>query len=464
VTAPNLLFVMTDHQRADSIGMVQAGVEVCPNLNRLASESAFFQRAYNTCPLCVPARTAMATGKYPTRTGVVYNDWQGETATDQTPIHQMLADAGYDVAHIGVDHIRVDPPLHERVEFAEWVGANEYQEYLQEQGVDAGAGPDWSEFKTRVDENVAGERETRPYSNTKTWTAPYDAEHFKDLYWCRRAADFLRQERERPFALFLYLWAPHPPLRVPEPYASMFDPEALVLPSNVGQRSEGEPPGRRQGAAAQIAEDVSMADWRRAWAAHLGLVNLADTGIGRVLDALDEQGLASDTVTLFTVDHGDHLGQHRMYQKMEMYEQAVRLPLMVRAPGGATCTFNTPVSHLDVLPTLLDLLGRPEPGDLDGISLAESVREGVKPADRTVFSQYSGNPALGDIRRAAITRRYKYIYDPDDLPELYDLKTDPLEMHNLAADLGHAEVQKRLHAELAAWHKEHGDWVDYQEQ
>jgi arylsulfatase A-like enzyme len=412
----------------------------------------------------VPARTALATGRYPTRTGVVYNDWQGRTATDQLTLHQMLAEAGYHVAHMGVDHIRVDPPLRERVEFDEWVGTEEYGAYADEQGVEPGAGEGWRAFKTEVDENVAGGRESRPYSNTRVQTVDYDAEHFKDLYWCRRAEQFLRREHERPFALFLYLWAPHPPLRLPEPYASMFDPDDLLLPSNVGERSEGEPPGRRRGAAAQIAEDVPAQDWRRAWAAHLGLVNLADTGIGRVLDALEDEGLVESTLALFTVDHGDHLGQHRMYQKMEMYEQAVRLPLMLRAPGGVARTFDTPVSHLDVLPTVLHLLGRPAPEGLDGMSLAESVRGGSSPSERTVFCQYSGNPDVGDIRRAAITARYKYVYDPDDLPELYDLKTDPLEMHNLAADLGHADVQRRLHSELAAWHSARGDWVDYQEE
>jgi arylsulfatase A-like enzyme len=191
-------------------------------------------------------------------------------------------------------------------------------------------------------------------------------------------------------------------------------------------------------------------------------VSLADAGIGQVLDALKASGQARDTVTVFTVDHGDQLGQHRMYQKMEMYEPAVRVPLLIRLPGGARRTFNTPVSHLDVLPTLAAVLGLDTPEHLDGVSLEASVRDGAPPDERTVFIQYSGNPAVGDIRRAAVTRRWKYVYDPDDLPELYDLKNDPLEMHNLAADLDRADLQRDLHIQLADWHAGRGDWVQYE--
>lgn len=303
------------------------------------------------------------------------------------------------------------------------------------------------------------------YSSAETAVWPGPAEHFKDMYWCREAAGFLRERKgnERPFALFLFLWAPHPPLRLPEPYASMFDPDRIDLPPNVDEPAVGEPPGRRDGIAAQLAEGLSEAEWRRTWAAHLGLVRLADDGIETVLAALDESGLAEDTLTVFTVDHGDHLGQHRMYQKMEMYEQAVRIPLVFSGPGIAPTTFGAPVSHLDVMPTVLEMVGVSGPEGLDGISLASSLTAGDAPPERAVFSEYAGNPTTGDQRRAIITRRYKYIYDPDDMAELYDLERDPLEMHNLARDPACADVLHRLHEECRRWHVQHGDWVDFDE-
>ena len=458
--APNLLFIMTDHQRADSLGTMQAGIEVTPNLNRLAAQSTAFDRAYNTCPLCVPARTAIATGKYPTHNGVVFNDWRGTTAGDHLTLHECLARAGYDVAHMGVHHVRVKPDIRERVPFAKWVGNADHAQFLKAHDI-AETKDDLLPFRREIAENQNGKRVPKLYSNTHTAVWPHPVEWFKDNYLCDQAIEFLREPRDKPFALFVCLWAPHPPLRVPEPYASLFAPDAIDLPANVGQSAEGEPLGRRSGIAAQLAEGIAMDQWRRVWAAHLGLVHLADAGIGRILDALDNTGGVDDTITCFTVDHGDQLGQHCMYQKMEMYEQAIRIPLLVRVPGAQPTRCDAPVSHLDILPTLAELMDLAAPPDLDGISLAPSVLGDAAPPDRPVFSQYTGNPTRGDTRRALITRRWKYIHDPTDAPELYDLENDPLEMTNLDADPAHADTVRTLHNQCRRWHQEHGDTVAF---
>jgi len=458
---PNLLFIMTDHQRADSLGMVQSGVEVCPRLNALAAEGVCFTRAYTTCPLCVPARTALATGLYPTRNGVVFNDWRGLRAADHAPIHQLLAEAGYDVAHVGMHHVRVAPPLERRVPFAAWIDRADHAAYLAGRDIDADAREGLRPFRRTVAENQDGRTRPAEYSNTRVDVWPGPAEDFLDSFLCREAAAFVRRPRARPFALFLNLWAPHPPLRVPQPYASLVDPARTDLPANVGRAGAGEPSGRRRGVAAQLGQAVPLEQWRRVWAAHLGLVRLADDGIGVVLDALAAAGRWDDTVVCFTVDHGDHLGQHGMYQKMEMYEPAVRVPLVVRAPGAAARSFEQVVSHLDVMPTLLELMGLPVPGGLDGVSLAPAILTGASPPDRPAFCQYSGNPTLGDVRRAVIRGEHKYVYDPQDAPELYDLAADPLEMRNLADEPEAAGLRRELHGLCAAWGAAHGDWVRF---
>jgi len=453
----NLLFIMTDHQRADSLGMVQAGMEVTPNLNRLAAQGATFTRAYNTCPLCVPARTALATGKYPTKNGIVFNDWKGSRAGDHKTIHECLAEAGYDVGHIGAHHIRVKPDLHERARFARWIEGSDYDSYAAAQDIGKA-----ERSTVEVMERREGAFVPAKYSSARVSTWPHHVEHFRDNFFCRQAIEFLAERRTKPFALFINLWAPHPPLQVPEPYASMFAPDRVVLPPNVGLPARGEPPGRRRGVPAQLAVGVSLEDWYKAWGAHLGLVHLADAGIGRVLRALEESGQADETVVLFTADHGDHLGQHGMYQKMELYEQAIEVPLTIRCPGVKARRIDNPVSHLDVMPTLLDLMGIEIPEGLDGVSLAEQITTESSAPDRLVFCQYSGNPAIGDIRRGVVTRRYKYIYDPDDLPELYDLQDDPLEMNNLAGESGYGGLMRELHEQCASWGKSHGDWVEFE--
>jgi arylsulfatase A-like enzyme len=358
-----------------------------------------------------------------------------------------------------VDHIRISPPLRERVTFSTWIDSRDYNTYLAGLGIDRSA-DDLTPFRRAITENQNGKRVPVYYSNTVSAVWPYAAEHFLDAYYCQQVVDFLTQSRNCPFALFLYLWAPHPPLRVPEPYASKFDPAELVLPENVGLKAEGEPPGRRRGIAAQLAEGLADEEWRHVWAAHLSLVNLADAGIGRVLSVLDSSEQSDRTVVCFTTDHGDHLGQHAMYQKMEMYEQAINVPLIMKGPSIQKQVVGEVVSHLDLLPTLLTLLELPIPEDVDGLSLAETLTLGHSaPENRIVFSQYSGNPTIGDIRRAAITQRYKAVFDPADSAELFDLEVDPLEMRNLADNKAYRDIHQELLLKCRTWALEHDDWV-----
>ena len=365
------------------------------------------------------------------------------------------------MAHVGVHHVRVRPEMRERVDFACWIDQTDWRRYLEQRGVDVPLAWGRDAFTKETHERQGDSLVAQRYTGTRTEVWPADGEHFLDRFWCRRAAEIIRQPRQRPLALFVCLWAPHPPLWLPEPYAGLFDPKRLELPANVGAVPEAEPPSRRRGVPAQLAEGVWPEHWRRVWAAHLGLVRLADDGLGEVLDALEATGQAERTIVVFTVDHGDLLGQHAMYQKMEMYEPAVRVPLVIRGPDIVPRRLATPVSHLDVVPTLLELLDLDGPDDLDGVSLAGALRGGAEPPDRPLFAQYSGNPTTGDIRRAVITRRHKYVYDPEDAPELYDLRADPLEMHNLAPDPAHADTLAALHAHCRAWHEAHGDWVSY---
>lgn len=456
----NLIFIMTDHQRADSLGMIQDGKEVTPNLNRLASRSVNFTRAYNTCPLCVPARTAIATGRNPISNGVVLN--RGQRAKNCKTIYEYLFEAGYDIGHVGIHHVRLEPDLKERIKYSKWVDDDTYAQYAKEKGIDIRRS---SLDEREIEELHDGIYEKKCYSNTRTSVWEHELESFKDNYFCRHAVDFIRENHnnESPFALFLYFWAPHPPLKVPEPYASKFDPDNIDLPENVGKFPNNMPPSRLKSVPVQLAQGLSMDDWRKVWAAHLGFLNLADDAIGKVLETLDECGLRDNSIVLFTVDHGDHLGQHNMYQKMEMYEQAIRIPLLFSVPGVDSKEFDTPVSHLDILPTVLDLLDIDiDPNyQYEGISLKDAIVDGVTPQKRYIHCQYSGNPRIGDIRRAIITKRYKYVYDATEHRELYDLEKDPLEMDNLADRLEYKEIVDRLHSQCKKWGMDSGDWIEY---
>lgn len=456
---PNLLLFMTDHQRNDVIGMVQCGREVTPNLNRLAEEGVRFQRAYDTCPLCVPARTALATGLYPTENGVVYNDWKGSTAGNHEPIHKTLQKAGYRVGHVGVDHIRVQPPMREQgLDF--FISQEDYEIWAAAQGVVTKRS---EEQLTSVEEEIEGSYVRRLYSGHQValWNKPI--EQFKDYYFKEKALEFLKEKTEEPFALFVYLWAPHPPFKVPEPYYSMYDPQQVVLPDHIGVAAEGEPALRRKGVPAQLARGISREEWKKAWAAHLGLTTMADEFFGKILAELKKQECYDRTCILFTSDHGENLGQHNMYQKMEMYEEAVRVPFVIKVPGERQGMVREVISHLDIRPTFCEL-AELDPGEGDGVSLLSAVRSGKGDEKRIVYAQYSGNPGYGTVRRAAISGRYKYVYDSSYEHELYDLMKDPQEMHNVAGKAEYQDALQMMHTVCRNYHEKRGDYFTWSEQ
>ena len=448
---PNLVVVLTDHGRADSVGAWQCGIEVTPNANALARRGWRATRCYTPCPLCGPARTALATGRAPWNNGVACNEFaRGGTSRCPT-LHERLAAAGYDLAHVGVHHVRTSPPLRDRVPFALWADFADHAAAARAAGVDLTVA-DAGRFKTVVPSREVGAGEVdRPYSNAAVGTFDAPVDWFLDLWLADRAAEFVRSrgENDRPFALFVNLWAPHPPLVVPEPWASMFDPADIDLPANVGRPADGEPPSRRRSPPAILAAGVDDAGWRRAWAAHLGLTRLADDATGRVLAAMDAAGLAGSTLVALASDHGEHLGQHAMYQKMELYEPALRVPLVVAGPGVSPGrTDDGPCSLLDLAPTLLEAAGADPLPDADGRSLWPALSGGSLPSDRAVAAQYGGNFDLSpppDRRLGVVTDRWKFVHAPGGGgDELYDLRADPLEMTNLAGDPRHAGEVRRL--------------------
>lgn len=449
----NLLFITSDHQRADSIGLMQAGREVTPQLNALAAQGTRFTSAYSACPLCVPARAALATGLRPAKNGVTWNDWTGSHAQECTTMHERLAAAGYTLGHTGMDHVRLGKRLRERADFAVWLDEEDHERHLKAQGCDLSELEASGPFRKKVREQVGDELLVNDYSTAYAGAWPFAQDDFRDEFFVKRAEQAMGEfaQDTNPFALFVNLWAPHPPLYVPTELKELFPPDQIELPRNVGEIAKGEPANRRAGVAAQLAENVTEAEWRSAWSAHLALTYLVDTLVGRLLASLEQHGLADDTLVVFTSDHGDHLGQHSMYQKMELYDQASRVPLIMSGPEIVPGqTIQTPVSHVDLVPTVLDLSGLDLPRNLDGRSLAKTLRGEEALAEGPVFSQFTGNNGPSVARYAIVFQGHKLIHDSSGDHELYDLVHDPLEMTNCIHDTAYAAVVADLTRMLSA--------------
>ena len=216
--------------------------------------------------------------------------------------------------------------------------------------------------------------------------------------------------------------------------------------------------GTRKVVLAQLVKEVDEVFWD----VYAGLVSLLDHCVGQIVERLKDEGMYDDAVILWTSDHGEMLGSHCLWQKMCMYEESTHVPLAVKLPSGArqVCSLNSPVSHIDVLPTLCDLLSVPVPDGVAGLSLRDSIERGASVDRDRVFMQFDGNGARGNFQRAVVCGPHKLIVDffKDEVYfELYDVVADPQERRNLAF-AREGEVRD-LSESLIEWMGETGDLV-----
>ena len=464
---PNILWLMTDQQRYDCVGALGPHQVRTPNLDTLAEEGVCFDRHYTSCPLCIPARGSLATGRYPHSCGSMVNAvfWPDEGEIEhatlgaaERTVGERLLQAGYRVGQVGVDHVITEPRDRQRRAFEYFYDFTDYWEYCRKHDL-----PSYDAKQHQVvcaESSRAGTR-TSPYSGPQPGRHPVDRADFTDFVWADKAAEFLsRQDGSAPWALFAFLWAPHPPLVWPEPYCSMYEPEAISLPSNVGVRGEGRSILHDRHAAGQLGTFIkNRDDWKPTWAAYFGGCTLADDALGRILASARAREDWDNTVVLVTSDHGENLGAHQCYQKMTCYEESIHLPLIVRAPGLRPGRRSALTSHVDVAPTLLEFAGIDIPDNTQGTSLRGLAENGGANWDRdTVFCEYSGNVGWNYLQRCAVTERWKYIDNLGVDRELYDLEADPGEMRNLLRDAP-KQVVNELSDRLHTWMQQTGDFA-----
>ncbi|MBI3971992.1 MAG: sulfatase-like hydrolase/transferase [Chloroflexi bacterium] len=474
-TRPNVLVLMVDQQRADSLGCYGGfGAQVCrtPRLDRLAAEGVRFERAYTPSPLCSPARASLLTGLWPTHHGMIFNSvgregdfrQRARLPDDMPVLGRLFQDAGYRTAYFGKWHVGTDDDIR-RLGFAEGPRSTESRA---------------PEIPSMRNYPLLDPVQRRWLQNPTVYSAvtTADGEAHREIWICRRAQDWLRRHAaehpDEPFFCFVSTPGPHWPCVVPERYAALYDWRTVPLPGNLDDTLEGKPAAHRvyrdeAGESFSLTED----EWRKCLARYYAFVTLIDDHFGQTLDVLEELGVAGDTVVVYVSDHGDIMGAHRLFDKGPfMYEETVRIPLIMRWPGRMPVgrVIDRFASTIDVMPMLLEAVGlsAPEnpyaPGRLDGHSLW-SLIQGETPADwpDDAYSQFHGHGAsrgLYDVRMLR-TERHKFVYYPHDIDELYDEQDDPWELRNLALEPEwqplREELQERLvrrmhEADDPLWH------------
>ena len=431
----NLLFLLSDQHTRNVLGCYGGAPGVprvqTPNLDRLAARGTRFTNAVTPCPICVPARAALATGRYVHQTGHWDNafPYHGEMPS----WHHRLRAQGHRVDVIGKLHFRSaedDNGFSREIEPLHVVDG---------MGDVLGSIRDDPPFRDKT----KGVREAGPGDSTYL---RYDVRNADNaVAWLNDAP-----QGDKPWCLFVSFVCPHPPYIAPEELFDRYPPEEILLPPQWRREEWPDHPAidyfrRFFGIAGGFTEE----ELRRLNAAYYGVCTHLDRQIGRVLDALEAKGLDQTTRILYTSDHGESLGARGLTGKFTMYEESVGVPMILAGPdvpAGKAC--ETPVSLIDCFHTVLDAVGvAPEPEDKHkpGRSLWQIAQEPDQ--ERTVFSEYH---AVGS-RHAALmlrNRRYKYVHYVNDPPQLFNLQADPEERHNLADSTEHQPVRAAMEAEL----------------
>ncbi len=454
---PNILYIMSDDHAANAISAYGSRVNRTPNIDRIARGGMRMENCFCTNSICTPSRAVILTGQYSHINGV--KTLRDPLDAGRPHLGTMMQQAGYQTAIAGKWHLHCEP-----------TGFDYWNVLTRPGGQGLYHNPVMSEM---------GSEKTYP---------GYATDIITDL-----SLEFLRRrDRKRPFFLMCHHKAPHRAWQPDAKHAGMYTdpiPEPLNLYDRYEHRSQA-----AARATLKIGDDMTETDFKqprppgltgdalRKWAYqrymqdYLRCVASVDDNVGRLLDYLDREKLSEDTMVIYTSDQGFFLGEHGYYDKRFMYEESLRMPLLIRKPGQipAGAVNRDLVLNLDFAPTLLDFAGRKAGPGMQGRSFRAAL-EGRTPRDwrRSFYYRYwmhladHGVPAHYGVR----TRRYKLIYyygqplgTSGSLPEprapeweLFDLEKDPHEMRSVYGEPAYAGVVKELKAELARLQKEVGD-------
>ncbi len=442
---PNILLLFTDQQRFDTIAACGFDHMLTPNLDRLVRDGCYFRNAYTPNPVCIPARHNLITGLTARFHG--YSDNMQHPLDHRLPtLPRLLSDHGYETRAIGKMHFQ---PVRrhngfDKMELMEEIPkfreADEYAMYLKQVGLGQVV-------------NIHGVRNLL-YMLPQQSLIP--EEHHGSTWVGDRSSGFIRNNAGRhPFFLWSSWIAPHPPFDVPEPFAGMYRDRDLPtpLPAETGISKHAQS-GRVHGDFPRGKEEAYIRRMRELYA---GAISLVDKNVGKILDALEENGQLDNTLIVFSSDHGEMLGDHGTFQKMQPYDSCARIPFIVRYPARIKPgTVRNDFADLnDILPTILDVAGidYPGPHQLPGASIFSDKK------DRThQYMEYSR-----ESRRWCSMRdsRYKFNYFyAEGFEELYDMRDDPGETVNLLiSDPENAEVRAardRLREKLLAHEQKWG--------
>ena len=462
---PNVAWIMSDQHAARFSGCYGHQTVKTPCIDDFARRAALFGQAYTTCPMCIPARFAMLTGKYGNRTGTTAI--QPLSHREKTAAH-LFREAGYATAMIGKLHPGAPQPLG----FDYYVDFPHYFEYLGPKseiyirnmgGYDTGCGypyvHSWYQEKNDALRLYLEESRSCPADAKLA-----EADHF-ERFVAGNAQTFIEQSARagEPFFLFASFLKPHFPHDAPERFRELYRPSEMVLPDDIFE-AETLPPSVASGAAdtKKSASDLTFEDFRfgrcpdlrteegqdaakKRMAGYFSAITFMDSCFGQIIDSLKQNGVYGNTLVVYTSDHGEMLFSHGLVQKFVFYDQSVRIPMLVKLPGQDRGTKTNGLADLaDLLPTTLSACGLPLPAGMDGIDQSPALAETGETGKSAVYSE------LGENRMMMFEGRYKLcLYEDGEM--LFDMEEDPGEKNNLRGNASYAKIYQNMRSSLNQW-------------
>ena len=440
MTPLNLLVLMSDEHNPKFLKAAGHPFIETPNLDALAARGTRFASAYTTCPICVPARAAFAVGSYVHQIGY----WDNADGYDGAvpSWHHALRNAGHRVVSIGKLHFRGRPG-----------DDHGFSEEIVPMHIVEGIGDVKGLIRENIPKRKGGDKMAHRAGPGESSYTAYD----RDI--AARAQIWLHEEapkwRDRPWVLFVSFALPHFPLTAPPHWFYRYWRQELPMPKLYARESRPHHP-YLDDYAHTVDYDTYFtcaADVKRAIAGYSGLVSTMDENVGNVLHALRDAGLEASTRVIYTSDHGDNVGARGLWGKSTLYEESAGVPLLMAGPDvPAGRVIETPVSHIDCAPTILEAVGEPpRVGDRDLPGASLFALAGDAAPSRPVISEYH---AIGSVAAAYMLRfgRFKYCHYVAYRPQLFDLAEDPEELVDLADDPRYAatlaEGERRLRAAL----------------
>jgi choline-sulfatase len=460
---PNVLLLMADQHKRTCMGVSGDPVAKTPNLDALASQSVRFTNAYCNNPICAPSRASMMTGLYS------HNLETQNNSTPYLPTHRTIAHhfsrAGYMTGLIGKMHF-VDGQNHGfeyKLEFNDWLQylGPKVHIYADELAIpNSGSGlPEIEDLWREEGDPWKGHRildGRKGFVAVGRVSLLAEQDHFESFV-ARESVRFLRNftPSGQPFFLVSSFLKPHDPFMPAGRFAEMFQPEQMKLSHSFGKADLSKLPKQVARSIQYNAPTPELSDpteARKRMAYYYASLAQMDDCAGQVIQTVKDLNLENDTIVCYTSDHGEMLGDLGLWQKFQFYEGSCGVPLMIRVPGQKAGVCDAPVSLVSLSATLTELAGVPQIAPNDGVSLTALLNH---PETRHSFGPVFAEYGLTSRQPKAMIRdgRWKHTFWLHDIAELYDLESDPEELHNLAEEPNHRDTVNKLRSRLLAWHR-----------